>query len=210
MGNLGAALCTAARATVGGAVFKSCLWLNPPDVWSVEDESLRVRTVAGSDFWRETYYGFTRDSGHCFALEVVGDFTAQLLVRANFRELYDQAGLLLRIDESHWLKAGAEYSDGQTLLGSVLTDGSSDWATGTLADCSKGFWMRLGLSNGVARVQYSLDGEQWPMLRLARFPVAERYMIGAYCCTPEREGLEVVFSEFKVSKPLGRALHDLR
>jgi regulation of enolase protein 1 (concanavalin A-like superfamily) len=29
------------------------------------------------------------------------------------------------------------------------------------------------------------------------------------CCTPEREGLEVRFSEFRVGPPLGKALHDL-
>ncbi|CAM2157925.1 Regulation of enolase 1 [Paraburkholderia tropica] len=191
-------------------MLETCRWLNPPKAWEVKGGVLRVRTDANSDFWRETYYGFTRDSGHCFGLDVNGDFTAQVFIQASFRELYDQAGVLLRIDESNWVKAGAEFSDGETLLGSVLTVGRSDWATGAAVDCLDGFWMRLGLSDGVLRVQYSLDGRWWPMLRLAPFPVAERYMIGMYCCTPERAGLEVVFSKFSVSAPLGHALHDLR
>ncbi|MBN3853997.1 DUF1349 domain-containing protein [Paraburkholderia sp. Ac-20340] len=191
-------------------MFESCRWLNPPEVWSVEGEILRVRTSEDSDFWRETHYGFTRHSGHCFGLEVTGDVSAQVFIRANFRELYDQAGLMLRIDESNWVKAGAEFSDGEILLGSVLTAGRSDWATGTVADTSDGLWVRLGICEGVLRVQYSLDGERWPMLRLAPFPVSGRYMIGIYCCTPERAGLEVEFSKFAVSAPLGRDLHDLR
>jgi uncharacterized protein len=29
------------------------------------------------------------------------------------------------------------------------------------------------------------------------------------CCTPERAGLKVVFSDFTVASPNGKALHDL-
>jgi uncharacterized protein len=33
--------------------------------------------------------------------------------------------------------------------------------------------------------------------------------VGPMCCTPERAGLEVRFSDFSVTPPAGRALHDL-
>jgi regulation of enolase protein 1 (concanavalin A-like superfamily) len=29
------------------------------------------------------------------------------------------------------------------------------------------------------------------------------------CCTPERAGLKVVFSDFTVTPPVGKGLHDL-
>ncbi|WP_322092582.1 DUF1349 domain-containing protein [Paraburkholderia bannensis] len=190
-------------------MLERCRWLNVPKIWDISESTLRVCSDGASDFWRETYYGFTRDSGHFFGLDVTEDFTAQVYIKADFRELYDQAGLLLRIDEANWVKAGAEFSDGETQLGSVLTVARSDWATGTVAHCNDGFWMRLGLNDGVLRIQYSLDGQRWPMLRLAPFPVAERYTVGMYCCTPERAGFEVFFSRFTVGAPLGRDLHDL-
>ena len=38
-------------------------------------------------------------------------------------------GLMVRIDERRWLKAGVEFSDGQPMLSTVLTDEKSDWAT---------------------------------------------------------------------------------
>ncbi len=37
---------------------------------------------------------------------------------------------MVRIDEATWIKAGIELADGEALLGSVLTIGQSDWATG--------------------------------------------------------------------------------
>ena len=49
----------------------------------------------------------------------------QVRVRASYEALYDQAGIMVRVDERNWLKAGIEKSDGQCQLSSVLTvDGS--------------------------------------------------------------------------------------
>ena len=72
-----------------------------------------------------------------------------------------------------------------------------------------GFWLRVTVSEGVIRVQYSVDGKLWPLLRLAPFPVAAHYLVGPMCCTPERGGLEVVFSQLTVGPALRKDLHDL-
>jgi regulation of enolase protein 1 (concanavalin A-like superfamily) len=34
-------------------------------------------------------------------------------------------------------------------------------------------------------------------------------MVGPMCCTPERRGLTVLFSDFSVTPPVRRDLHDL-
>lgn len=184
-------------------------WLNRPAQATVSDEGLDLVTEAGSDFWRETQYGFTRDSGHFLGVETADGFTAQLRVRARFEALYDQAGIMLRIDERRWIKAGLELSDGRAMLGSVLTDGRSDWATGPFEGDPADFWMRLSLSQGVLRLQASRDGVVWPLMRLCPFPAAERYLVGPMGCTPERAGLAIRFSDWTLIDHLGKDLHDL-
>lgn len=184
-------------------------WLNRPAEATVSDEGLDLVTEAGSDFWRETQYGFTRDSGHFLGVETADGFTAQLRVRARFEALYDQAGIMLRIDERRWIKAGLELSDGRAMLGSVLTDGRSDWATGPFEGDPADFWMRLSLSKGVLRLQASRDGVVWPLMRLCPFPAAERYLVGPMGCTPERAGLAIRFSDWTLTDHLGKDLHDL-
>jgi len=166
-------------------------------------------TDQATDFWCSTYYGFTRDTGHFFGREVRGDFTAQLRVRGRYDALYDQAGIMVRLDGAHWIKAGIEMSDGQALLGSVLTLGASDWATGPYAGNPDDFWIRVTVQEGALRLQASADGQRWPLSRLAPFPVAASYAVGPMCCTPERAGLAVRFSAFQVGPPLNKALHDL-
>ena len=190
-------------------MFEGCRWLNEPAEWSVTDSRLRVVTDAGGDFWRETHYGFTRDSGHFFGVDTLGDFTAEVRVRACYEQLYDQAGLMVRVDPTSWVKAGIEVSDGRTLLGSVLTQGRSDWAVGSYAGDPADFRLRATVAAGVLRLQVSSDGKTWPLLRLAPFPPAESYLVGPVCCTPERTGLTVDFSDFHVGPPVIRDLHDL-
>lgn len=190
-------------------MLEKCQWLNEPERWTLSPECLTVTTDANTDFWQQTQYGFERDSGHFFGMRTDGDFTAQVRLRGNYSDLYDQAGLMVRIDAKHWIKAGVEVSDERLLLCSVLTNPQSDWATGPYDGDEAGFWLRVTVSGAVVRIQYSLDGLRWPLLRLAPFPAADSYLVGPVCCTPERSGLEVAFSEFSVTAPLQKALHDL-
>ncbi|MCF3099382.1 DUF1349 domain-containing protein [Aeromonas australiensis] len=184
-------------------------WLNEPACWQLDGDRVRVVTDQQSDFWQRTWYGFERHSGHVYGCEVEGDFTFQVCVEGDYTTLYDQAGLMLIQNEQHWLKAGIEFNDAQPMIGSVLTHPHSDWATGLFTGDARRFWLRLTLVNGALRLQYSCDGEQWPLLRLCPFPAGDRNFIGIMCCTPEREGLAVTFSDIRLSPPLGKALHDL-
>ena len=190
-------------------MFAGCSWLNEPARWRIGADTLHVTTDHGTDFWRQTHYGFIRHSGHFFHVDTTGDFTAQLRVRARYEQLYDQAGIMVRIDEACWMKAGIERSDGLPMLSSVLTTGQSDWATGVFPADPADFWMRATVADGVLRLQCSTDGRTWPLVRLCPFPKAESYAVGPMCCTPERAGLEVNFSDFQVTAPAGRDLHDL-
>ena len=73
---------------------EQCVWLNEPSDWHLEAGVLNVTTDQKTDFWRETHYGFTRDTGHFFNFATAGDFTAELKVQARYEELYDQAGIM--------------------------------------------------------------------------------------------------------------------
>ncbi|MBN2991700.1 DUF1349 domain-containing protein [Pseudomonas cedrina subsp. fulgida] len=192
------------------SIWQTAHWLNKPSVFQAfTDGALEVATDSQTDFWRETHYGFIRDSGHFLGFTTSGAFTAQVRVNADFHELYDQAGIMVRLDEKTWLKAGIEINDGRPMIGSVLTQGQSDWAPGCFTGNPNDFWLRVTVSNGALRLQYSTEGVTWPLLRLAPFPEAKTYTVGPMCCTPQRQGLRVRFSEWSLSQPLGRDLHDL-
>ena len=78
------------------ADFNDGKWLNEPMNWNVGDIGLTLTTDEKTDFWRETYYGFTRDSGHFLGFPTADRFTAAIRIKGEFRRLYDQAGLMGR------------------------------------------------------------------------------------------------------------------
>ena len=190
-------------------MFDQCRWLNEPAHWELVPDGLAVVTDRATDFWRQTHYGFTRHSGHVFGHEAAPGFTATLRVRARYESLYDQAGLMVLLDEENWVKTGIEMCDGQAALGSVLTVGRSDWATGAFQGDPSDFWIRATVESGVLCLRASPDGRRWSLVRLCPFPPAQHYVVGPMCCTPERAGLEVLFSDFTVTASTGKALHDL-
>jgi regulation of enolase protein 1 (concanavalin A-like superfamily) len=200
---------TAKNTKTSGPSFAGCIWTNPPPNSSIVADALHVTTAHDTDFWRITSYGFIHDNGHFFARKVNNDFTAQVRIHADFKDLYDQAGLMVRLDEKTWIKVGAEFSDGQVMFSTVLTDGRSDWSVMPAPAYQDGFWIRITVSDGVVRAQYSVDKKNWPMLRLAPFPDAAQYSVGPMCCTPKGRGLDVKFSEFALTPALKKDLHDL-
>ncbi|APO93949.1 DUF1349 domain-containing protein [Xanthomonas vesicatoria] len=205
----GVVMATGAGAAPSGN-WQQGKWLNEPRSHRiVGGDVLEVVTDKGTDFWRETHYGFTRDSGHFLGIAAPAAFTCQLRVRAKFEQLYDQAGLMIRVNERQWVKAGIELSDGRAMLSSVLTDGKSDWATGPYEADPSDFWIRATVDKGVLRLQVSKDGRYWPLVRLCPFPLATTYLVGPMTCTPEREGLKVHFSDWTLGPVLGKDLHDL-
>lgn len=184
-------------------------WLNPPADWVADETGLTITTDEKTDFWRKTHYGFMRDTGHFLGFPTAGEFTAQIRIQGEFRTLYDQAGLMVRIDETRWVKTGVEFTDGELFLSTVVTDDKSDWSVSQPFKELEDFYLRVTVSNGTLRIQASRDGIFWPLLRLAPFPEADSYEVGPTACTPERSGLQARFSEFSIGPATTKDLHDL-
>jgi uncharacterized protein len=181
-------------------------WLNEPPVWQADDGRLRVVTGSKTDFWRITHYGFVRDNGHFYYQERAGDFTIQVKIEGKYEALYDQAGVMIRLDSANWIKAGVEYTDGLPHFSAVVTRDYSDWSV-LPADSATPVWLRLTKLGAAIRIQYSMDGVSFRMLRLAYFPESGQTQVGLMCCSPEREGFEVQFSGIHISDPRVEPLH---
>ena len=184
-------------------------WLNEPAVWEANDTTLTLVTENATDFWRRTFYGFIRDTGHACLQPVAGDFSASVTVSADYQALYDQAGIMFRIDETCWIKAGIEFTDGMMHFSTVVTRDVSDWSVIPLAAATPEteVSIRLTRHDDAVRIQFHLGDEKWQMARLCPFPSADA-MVGITACTPERAGLSVRFEGFEVGPAISRNLHD--
>lgn len=141
-GWLGRLLARCGRVTIPPAQPESWSgeWFNPPpQVEQAEDGTLRVTAAEGSDAWQRTYYGFTPDSAHALLRPFTDGTALEVSLELDFGELYDQAGILVRSDATHWTKAGAEITDGRPHVGAVVTtDAGSDWSVAPVPEWSGG------------------------------------------------------------------------
>lgn len=173
-------------------------WYNEPPIWKEEKGAIVVTTGAKTDFWRKTHYGFIRDDGHFYYQEVTGNFIAEIKISGQYQTLYDQAGLMLRLDEENWLKCGIEYVDEIQNVSAVVTRDYSDWSVVPLPQNPPFLWLRLKRENEAIEISYSKDGEKYIMLRMAYFPPIETVRVGLMCASPQSDGFDVTFEEFKI------------
>lgn len=119
-----------------------------------------------------------------------------------YAELYDQAGLMLRLDAENWIKAGIEFVAGRRMLSVVVTREVSDWSTMPCPSDAAWLILRITRIGSAVHVHWSdrPDPTAFRMLRLASFPVGPAF-VGPMCCSPQRAGFEASFRNFAVGLP---------
>ena len=184
-------------------------WTREPVSSTVDDSgALVVEAAEGSDWWRDTAYGFRHENGHALLAPWAPNTAVEVtFALEDFDGNFDQAGLAVFVDDAHWIKAGIEHSDGHQQLGAVVTVGSSDWSTGAV-DHWEGTAVTVRASRFedavVIRARSAADPE-WRLVRVARFP-HESARIGPMLCAPTRSGLRVRFLDWRIT-PADTELH---
>ncbi|WP_336210295.1 DUF1349 domain-containing protein [Nonomuraea sp. LPB2021202275-12-8] len=174
-------------------------WINPPREWTADD-GISLFCDPATDMWRQTHYGYTYDSAHQFGRVAEGDARLTVTFSGDYAAQYDQAGAVLRIDESNWIKAGVEYVDGGFHLSTVVTRGFSDWSVLPLDRVAERVTFDLERVGDSVTVRYGLDDEQpQTMLRLAYFPPDAPALAGAMAAAPAGKGFAVRFSDIRLT-----------
>jgi len=177
------------------------LWHHEPPHWEARDDLLVVTTAPRTDFWRATRYGFVLDDGHFYYQVAQGDFDAQVKVMGAYRDLYDQAGLMVRVDEANWLKCGIELVEGVQHASVVATRDYSDWSVLPLAQAPAALWLQVARRGDSLEVRCSRDGEHYQLLRLAYLVPVPQVQVGMMCASPQGGGFTASFQGFAVLPP---------
>jgi uncharacterized protein len=183
-------------------------WLNPPLSTTTDGGDLVVVTRDRTDFWRTTSYGFVHDDGHALLTDFPNESAVEVTFIADFDELYDQAGVMVRVDERNWIKAGIEMSDGLPHLGAVVTHEVSDWSLAPVPEwAGRRVTVRISRAGDAVTVRARCDDLPWRLIRLAPLGPESVATAGPFCCSPLREGLEVRFTRFATGQA-DKALHE--
>jgi regulation of enolase protein 1 (concanavalin A-like superfamily) len=184
----------------GHDLIEQMKWMNDPASFKQNGEELIVHSKPKTDFWRKTYYGYTTDNGHFFHLPVTGDFVLEARINGQYAALYDQAGLMVRLDAENWMKCGTEFFDKRRHASVVFTRDFSDWSTMPDLSETAAIWWRALRKKDSIETHCSLDGRSFLAIRQGYFPPGVKVDVGIMCAAPEGPGFDATFDHLKLEQ----------
>ncbi len=195
---------------------KSGKWLNRPSQFTITEDSVEIITEPNTDFWQRSYYGFRNDNAPALLFATDDNFTFTTKVEFEYKNQFDQCGLIIFIDSDNWFKSSIEFENEKfSRLGSVVTNsGYSDWATSDIT-LPPEIWYRLSRRGPDFLIEYSLDGSDYKQMRIFHLhalgettekmgkvnpplPANNTVQFGLYACSPSDSAFSAKFTELKL------------
>ena len=173
-------------------------WFNEPENWTIENGTLVMDVTPQSDYWRVSHYGFTVDDAPFLYTLRGGEFEVKVKISGKYKERFDQAGLMLRIDKENYVKAGIEFVDGKYNLSAVVTHGTSDWSVIKLDEPVDFVWIKAVRRLDAVEIFYSFDDKEYTMMRNCWLQDNTPVMVGMMAACPDGNGFEAKFEDFKI------------
>ena len=151
-----------------------------------------------SDYWRISHYGFTVDDAPFYYSTYGGEFETKVKITGDYKARFDQMGLMLRIDEQNYIKAGVEFVDGKFNLSTVVTHKTSDWIVIVLEKTPPFLWIKAVRRLDAVEIFYSFDDKEYTMMRNAYLQDNTPVQVGFMAASPDGNGFRAIFENFTV------------
>ena len=162
---------------------------------------------AQCDYWRIAHYGFTVDDAPFYYTTYGGEFEAKVKVSGDYKSRFDQAGMMIRINQENYVKCGIEFVDGKFNLSTVVTHHTSDWSVIQLDKTVNFIWIKAVRKLDAIEIFYSYDDKQYTMMRTLWMQDNTPVEVGLMAASPDGNGFKAKFENFKVThKPDTRRL----
>ena len=179
--------CVAAFTTSAYAqTLEKMQWFNEPESYTIQDGTLVMDVPAQTDFWRIAHYGFTVDDGPFLYATYGGEFEAKIKVSGDYRERFDQAGMMIRTDH------------GKFNISAVVTHHTSDWSVIQLEKPIPYLWLKAVRRLDAIELFYSFDDKEYTMMRTLWMQDNCPLQVGPVAACPDGQGFKARFSDFKV------------
>ena len=184
--------------TVSAQTLEKMQWFNEPSQWEIKNKKLTLFATPQSDYWRIAHYGFTVDDAPFLYTTYGGEFEAKVKITGDYRERYDQAGMMIRIDHENYIKTGIEYVDGKYNLSAVVTHHTSDWSVITLDRAVPFIWIKAVRRLDAVEIYYSYDDQTYTLMRIAWLQDNTPVQVGLMAASPDGQGFQASFEHFQV------------
>lgn len=172
-------------------------WLNEPENWHFnEKQQLILQAPPMADFFNDPTGEKKTSSAPFLYMELPGDFVAITRVAIDMRSEYDSGCIMVMLNQDFWAKLCYEYIHKRPTIVSVVTKEDSDDCV-SLAIEEKRPYLRVAKKGNCFAFHYSLDREEWTMVRYFSLKGGEGLKVGVVAQSPTGEGCQVNFSFFE-------------
>ena len=118
----------------------------------------------------------------------MGEFEVKVKITGDYKQRFDQAGLMLRINHENYIKAGIEFVDGKYNLSAVVTHKTSDWSVITLDKAIPYVWIKAVRRLDAVEIFYSFDDKE-PLCVTLGYKTISPYKSGLWPLVPTGKDL---------------------
>ena len=178
-------------------------WLNEGEIVK-KDNRIEIKAPAQTDFFcgsiDECEEGILPESlcnAPYYYTEIEGDFILKVKVSHDFKDTYDSASVMVMKDMNCWAKCCFELTDfGTHAAVSVVTKGDANGCNleGDTA------WLQVCRVGNNFAFHYSVDGENFYMMRYFHLPVDPVVKVGLLAQAPVGNGGIRVYEDLSIQK----------
>ena len=172
---------------------RSLTWVCAPQLYILSSDKIVVETEPHTDLKP------AGGSAEAVELSVIpnGNFCFSARVEFEYRDAFDQCGLILYEDERRKMIIGTQYRDKENLqLHTIVFHGTEgDRSVRDIGSAIRKMHYRIWYRSRTVRVQYSFTGRRWSDFR--EFRLKENHgnlRLGIYACSPGNSYFDCTFS----------------
>jgi len=174
--------------------------LNPCEIAELEN-GFQLAANPNSDFINK-FEEYVKDTASFYFVKQEGNFTIKAKVRTEGVNDFDAAFLMVRQDQSSWVKLAVELSvDKQYNVVSVITNEWSDDANGELLSSNE-CWLRITRKKDFFGLHYSENGEKWRFVRAFGLKMSPSVAVGFGIQAPKGDVCKGSITELSITNTI--------
>ena len=187
-------------------IFQNFKWDFESEV-EIKEKSLKIEAHPKSDYFIDPADGKRILNAPYYHTETNKDFVLKAKVSRTFKSVFDACVLMVMSDETCWVKLCFELTDlGTNAVVSVVTNGVSDDANGVEIQGNT-VYLQIVKKGDLFALHYSLDGNDYRMVRYFKLPLKETFKVGFVAQSPTGEGGTCFFEDITLDH---QPIKDLR
>lgn len=189
------------------------MWLNESEIKKYEEKkSFAIYAPGKTDYFNNPVsnggkYDDPIGNAPFYYTEMEGDFVFRVLVRPEFQDVFDAASIMVIENDKLWAKAAFEKTDfGTFAIVGVVTNSLSDDTNGVNIQQDE-VWLQMTRVDNCFAIHYSLDGENYYMMRLFTLPLGKSVKVGVEAQSPVGKGGYRYFDNLSIEL---KTVHNIR